>query len=336
MSIPDHQNTTEEHRDGNHQAGLPPVVVIAGPTASGKSALGLKLAAAIGDQANVEIINADSMQIYRDLPILTAIPNAEDQAQIPHHGYGVLDGAERCSVARWLDLTRGVVADIHARGNIPILIGGTGMYIRAAMDGISPIPEIAPEYRAAAADQYDTMGGALFRQALHEKDPILAARLHNGDRQRLIRGMEVALATGTPLSQWQDIPMQGQIEANFTTVTIMPPRHELYDAINRRYPLMLEHGGIDEAERLLARGLDPSLPLMKAVGLPPVLAYLRGEIDEDTMVSAACQDSRRYAKRQMTWFNNQMQANFCEDSSYFEQFSESFIKKILSKVIYSG
>ena len=147
--------------------------------------------------------------------------------------------------------------------------------------------------------------------------------------------MEVVLGTGTPLSQWQDIPLQGQLKADFTTVTIMPPRHELYDAINRRYPLMLENGGIDEAQQLMARGLDPSLPLMKAVGLPPVLAYLRGEIDADAMVTEACQDSRRYAKRQITWFNNQMQANFCEDSSYFEQFSESFIKKILSKVSFS-
>lgn len=309
----------------------PPVVLIAGPTASGKSALGLKLA----DALRGEIVNADSMQIYKDLPILTAIPDAEDQAQVSHHGYGVLDGAERCSVARWLDLTRDLVADIHARGKTPILVGGTGMYLRAAMEGISPIPEIEQQYRDKASVQYEEMGGALFRQALAEKDPILAARLNDGDRQRLIRGMEVVLATGTPLSAWQDVPLQGQLNADFTTVTIMPPRQELYDAINRRYPLMLANGGVEEAQQLMARGLDPSLPLMKAVGLPPVLAHLRGEIDQDTMIAEACQDSRRYAKRQMTWFNNQLQANFCEDSSYFEQFSESFIKKILSKVSFS-
>ena len=320
MSITDH-NATDK----------PPVMVIAGPTASGKSALGLKLADALGG----EIVNADSMQIYQDLPILTAMPDAEDQAQVPHHGYGILDGAERCSVARWLNLTRDLVADIHARGKTPILIGGTGMYIRAAIEGISPIPEIAPQYRDAASVQYDDMGGAAFRQALAEKDPALAARLNDGDRQRLIRGMEVVLATGRPLSQWQSIPLQGQIKADFTTVIIMPPRHELYDAINRRYPLMLEKGGIEEAQQLMVRGLDPSLPLMKAVGLPPVLAHLRGEIDAETMVTLSCQDSRRYAKRQITWFNNQLQANFCEDSSYFEQFSESFIKKILSKVSFS-
>ena len=317
MSITDHKERDK-----------PPVLVIAGPTASGKSALGLKLADALGG----EIVNADSMQIYQDLPILTAMPDAEDQAQVPHHGYGVLDGAERCSVARWLDLTRDIVGDIHARGKTPILIGGTGMYLRAAMDGISPIPEIEPQYRDQASAQYDDMGGAAFRQALAEKDPVLAARLNDGDRQRLIRGMEVVLGTGTPLSQWQDIPLQGQLKADFTTVTIMPPRHELYDVINRRYPLMLEKGGIDEAQQLMARGLDPSLPLMKSVGLPPVLAYLKGEMDEDTMIHLGCQDTRRYAKRQMTWFNNQLKANFIEDSSYNEQFSESFIEKILSKV----
>ena len=313
-----------------------PVIVIAGPTASGKSALGLRLAHALDG----EIVNADSMQIYRDLPILTAIPDADDQAQIPHHGYGVLDGAERCSVARWLDLTRDLVAAIHERGKAPILVGGTGMYIRAAIEGISPMPDIAPEYRDAASQQYDEMGGADFRHALAEKDPVLAARLNDGDRQRLIRGMEVVLATGTPLSQWQARPLQGQLQAEFTTITIMPPRDELYAAINKRYPKMLENGGIAEAKNFMARatekgGLDPNLPLMKAVGLPPVLAHLKGEIDAETMIHDACQDTRRYAKRQMTWFNNQMQANFCEDSSYFEQFSESFIKKILSKVSFS-
>ena len=315
--------------------GKAPVVVIAGPTASGKTALALKLAGALNGGLEGEVVNADSMQVYKDLPILTAIPDPSEQAAAPHHGYGILDGGERCSVARWLDLTRGFVADIHARGKIPILTGGTGMYLRAAIEGISPIPEIPPSFRAEATLEYDRLGGAAFRQRLAEKDPVLAARLEDGDRQRLIRGMEVVLATGQPLSRLQEIPPQGQINAAFTTITIMPPRDQLYDAINRRYPMMLEKGGVAEAEALMDRGLDPSLPLMKAVGLPPVLAYLRGEIDRDRMIEQACQDSRRYAKRQMTWFNNQLQANFCEDSPYFEQFSESFIEKILSKVIFS-
>ena len=305
-----------------------PLVMIAGPTASGKSALGMILAAALDG----EIVNADSMQIYRDLPILTAIPSAEDQAQIAHQGYAILDAAERCSVGRWLDLTRDLVAAVRQRGKLPILIGGTGMYLRAAMEGISPIPDVDPLYRDQASRQYDDQGGAAFRQALAVYDPDLAARLHDGDRQRLIRGMEVALATGKPLSQLQTLPLGGRIEGAWTSIVIQPPRPDLYDRINTRYPMMVQNGGLTEAKTLLDRELDPSLPLMKSVGLPPVLAYLKEEMDEDTMIHLGCQDTRRYAKRQMTWFNNQLKANFIEDSSYNEQFSESFIEKILSKV----
>jgi len=305
-----------------------PLVMIAGPTASGKSALGMILASALDG----EIVNADSMQIYRDLPILTAIPSAEDQAKITHHGYAVLDAAERCSVGRWLDMTRDVVADIHHRGKVPILIGGTGMYLRAAMEGISPIPDVDPIYREQATRQYEEQGGAAFRQALAAYDADLAARLHDDDRQRLIRGMEVALATGKPLSQLQALPLEGRIHGAWTSIVIEPPRPELYDRINSRYPSMVEHGGLDEAKALLARDLDPSLPLMKSVGLPPVFAYLTGEMDYDASILLGCQGTRRYAKRQMTWFNNQLKANFIEDSSYNKQFSESFIEKILPKV----
>jgi tRNA dimethylallyltransferase len=305
-----------------------PLVMIAGPTASGKSALGMILASALDG----EIVNADSMQIYRDLPILTAIPSAEDQAKITHHGYAVLDAAERCSVGRWLDMTRDLVADIHHRGKVPILIGGTGMYLRAALEGISPIPEVDPIYREQATRQYEEQGGAAFRQALAAYDADLAARLHDGDRQRLIRGMEVALATGKPLSQLQALPLEGRIHGAWTSIVIEPPRPELYDCINSRYPSMVEYGGLDEAKALLSRDLDLSLPLMKSVGLPPVFAYLTGEMDYDASILLGCQDTRRYAKRQMTWFNNQLKANFIEDSSYNKQFSESFIEKILPKV----
>ena len=322
-------NSNEKTID--HNQIQPPVVVIAGPTASGKSGLALKLA----ERLDGEIVNADSMQIYKDLPILSAIPSPSDQARIAHHGYAVLDAGERCSVARWLNLTREIISDLHGRGKIPIMVGGTGMYIRAAIEGISPIPDIDPAFRQEASAQFDAIGGAAFRKSLAEKDPVLAARLNDGDRQRLIRGMEVVLATGTPLSRLQDIPLEGKLNATFTTIAIMPPRDQLYDAINQRYPMMLADGGIEEAAQLMKRGLDPSLPLMKAVGLPPVFSYLRGEIEKDEMVSMACQDTRRYAKRQMTWFNNQYQANFREDSEYSEQLSESFIKKILSNVIFN-
>ena len=307
-------------------------IIIAGPTASGKSGCAVRLAQRI----NGAVINADSMQIYVDLPILTAIPDEDEQGGVPHYGYQIMDGAERCSVGRWLDLTRGYVRDVVDDGQVPILVGGTGMYIRAAMEGISPLPDIEPEYRDQATEMHQMMGGATFRAALAERDPVLAERLHDGDTQRLIRGMEVALATGRPLSQWQDIPPAGEIDLDWTVVRLAPPRDELYAKIDQRYPIMLAHGGIDEARSFAARCLDPSLPLMKAVGLPPLLSYFKEEIDLDEAVALSCRDSRRYAKRQTTWFNNQLQDNICEDFGYEKQFSESFFEKILSIITFRG
>ncbi|MCE2517288.1 MAG: tRNA (adenosine(37)-N6)-dimethylallyltransferase MiaA [Alphaproteobacteria bacterium] len=315
--------------DHHHNAERPPVVVIAGPTASGKSALAVTLA----QRMKGEVVNADSMQVYRDLPVLTAIPDHDERQGVAHHGYGVLDGAERCSVGRWMELTRGYIEEIWRRGGVPILVGGTGMYIRAALEGISPMPDIDPKFRDQATAMLAAMGGAGFRAELMARDPVLAARLNDGDSQRLIRGMEIVLATGTPLSAWQDKPPQGAIAADFTTIRIAPPREELYARIDQRFPMMLKAGGVEEARALMARALDPSLPLMKAVGFPPIADYLRGATSRDDAVELACRDSRRYAKRQTTWFNNQFAANFCEDSSYNAQYSESFIDKILSKVI---
>lgn len=322
-------STDDDHKLTSPEEALPPAVVIAGPTASGKSALSVMLA----QRLNGEVVNADSMQIYRDLPVITAIPDADEQQGVPHHGYGVLDGAERCSVGRWLGLTRGYLREVWGRGHVPVLVGGTGMYIRAALEGISPMPEIDAAVRDQATAMLRQLGGAAFRRKLMELDPVLASRLDDGDSQRLIRGMEIALATGTPLSTWQEAPPEGAIAARFTTIRIAPPRDELYARIDTRFPAMLANGGIDEARAFLARGLDASLPLMKAVGFPPVADHLNGQIGREEAVALACRDSRRYAKRQTTWFNNQFTANFCEDSSYNTQYSESFIQKILSKII---
>jgi tRNA dimethylallyltransferase len=307
-------------------------VIIAGPTASGKSAFAAKLAALAGG----EIINADSMQVYRDLPVITAIPGRDERGGIPHHGYAVLDGGERCSVGHWLGLTKSYAEAVLGKGALPILVGGTGMYIRAAMDGISPIPDIDKEYRDKAAAMHRKMGGAEFRQALAGYDPVLAGRLDDGDSQRLIRGMEVALATGEPLSQLQDVPPEGGLGLDWVVIRLAPPRESLYAAIDRRYPEMIKSGGLEEARRFAERNLDPGLPLMKAVGLPPLLAHIKGELDLEAAIALSCRDTRRYAKRQTTWFNNQLQANFCEDSDYNEQFSERFFEKILSNVAQKG
>ena len=309
-----------------------PIVCIAGPTASGKSALALKLA----DRIEGEIVNADSMQVYTDLPCLTAIPSAEDRKVIPHHNYAVLDGSERCSVARWLGLTLKTVADIRARGKVPVLVGGTGLYIRAALEGITPLPDVPLHIRAEAIALHRNMGGRAFREKLGLHDPELADRLNDGDTQRLVRGMEVFMATGRPLSELQEAPPEGALPGHAITVLVMPDRRELYDRIDDRLPQMLENGAIAEAERIAARNLDPSLPVMKAVGLPPLLDFTRGLLTLEAATELACRDTRRYAKRQMTWFRRQFSAMLCEENTFGEQYSESFFDKILSKVVYKS
>lgn len=309
-------------------------IVIVGPTASGKTGLAINIAKALADTHAVqaEVVNADSMQVYRDLPIITAIPDDAERGGIPHHGFQVMDGAERCSVGHWLNLSRGYVDDILSRGCVPIMVGGTGMYIRTALEGISPIPIIDDIYRRQATSLHDKLGGTGFRQALAEYDPELASRLHDGDTQRLIRGMEVALATGEKLSVLQEIPPRGALDLDWTVIKLAPPRDALYAKINKRYPMMLEEGGLDEIKAFADRRLDPSVPLMKAVGLPPMLRYLSGEQGYDVAMDEACRDSRRYAKRQTTWFNNQLKANYCEEFGNFTQHSESFLEKILSNI----
>ena len=309
-------------------------VMIVGPTASGKTGLAIKLAHVFAQEKNAkaEVVNADSMQIYKDLPTITAIPDEKERDGISHHGFQVMDGGARCSVGHWLNLSRGYVDDILKRGHIPILVGGTGMYIRAALDGISSIPDIDDDYRKQATAMHTRLGGAAFRKVLAEHDPTLAARLHDGDTQRLIRGMEVVLATGEALSKLQEKPLKGALDLDWTIIKLAPPRDALYAKIDTRLPVMLDNGGLDEIKAFAARELGTNLPLMKAVGLPPMLKYLDGAENYHAAIMEACRDSRRYAKRQTTWFNNQLKANFCEEFGCFAQYSESFFEKILSKV----
>lgn len=305
-------------------------MIIVGPTASGKTSFAIELARQLRPRG--EVINADSMQIYKDLPIITAIPDDSERGEIPHHGFQLLDGGVRYSVGRWLTLTQDYVNAVLGRGHIPILVGGTGLYVRTALEGISPIPDIDAAYREEATALHKKLGGTAFRKTLAGYDPELAARLHDGDTQRLIRGMEVALATGEKLSELQKIPPHGGIDIDWSIIKLNPPRDALYAKIDKRYPSMLKGGGLDEIEALAARKLDPSLPLMKAVGVPPMLRFLKGELDYQTAIDEACRDSRRYAKRQITWFNNQLEGEFCEDFGDSAQLSRSFFEKILSKI----
>ena len=278
------------------------VIVIAGPTASGKSALALGVAETLGGT----VINADSMQVYRDLSVVTARPGAEELARAPHRLYGALDGAELCSAARWAALARTAIEAAQAAGSVPILCGGTGLYLRTLLWGIAPVPAIPDEIRQAARQLHAELGGPAFQAELARLDPEAAARLEPGDSQRLIRAYEVVVATGRPLADWHRAEPLAAGAFRPVIFTLLPPRDALYAAIDARFAGMVEAGALDEVEQLMARRLDPALPVMKAVGVPELSAYLRGEISLETAISQAQQASRRYAKRQFTWFRHQM------------------------------
>ncbi len=279
----------------------PPVLLIAGPTASGKSALALRLAETLGG----EIVNADALQLYADLRILTARPSPEDEARAPHHLFGVADGAEGWSVGRWLNAALPVLDAIAARGRRAIVVGGTGLYFRALTQGLAEIPPVPAVFRQAAAEAYDRLGEAAFREALAEQDPAAAARIGPGDRQRLLRAFEVTSATGRALSAWQADTRPPLAPGRWRAVVMEPDRETLYARCDARLEAMIRAGVLEEVRALTARGLDPLLPVMKAVGSRELAAHLAGETTLDEASALARQETRRYAKRQLTWLRNQ-------------------------------
>ena len=276
----------------------PPVALIAGPTASGKSELGLALA----ERSGGVIVNADSAQIYRDLPILSAAPSAGDKARAEHRLYGFLDGADPCSAADWAERAKAEIAQIHGAGRLPILVGGTGLYLRTLLDGIAPVPPIDPGTRAevrarTVEDNY---------RRLQRHDAEAAARLNPRDTTRIARALEVMLSTGQPLRDWQQ-RREGGIgrTIELRPLILLPERAWLYERCDRRFAAMVEQGAVQEVERLLERQLSPSLPVMRAIGVREISAYLRGEATLAEAVTAGQQATRRYAKRQCTWFRHQ-------------------------------
>ena len=275
-------------------------VFIAGPTAGGKSAAALALARRIGG----EIVNADAMQVYRDLRILTARPSAADEAAAPHHLYGALDGAEACSAGRWARMAAGVIEEIAARGRTAIVTGGTGLYFKALEEGLSPIPETPPSVRAEAQARREKLGPAAFRAEALARDPAMA-HLPEGDAQRLLRVWEVFEATGKPLSYFQSLPRQPLVAGPIRKALILPPRDALYARCEARAAAMMEAGAVEEVRALLARNLDPALPVMKALGVPEIGAFLSGRATREETLAALQQNTRRFAKRQMTWFRGQ-------------------------------
>jgi tRNA dimethylallyltransferase len=276
----------------------PKLALITGPTASGKTALALHLART----RNIVIINADSAQVYADLPVLSAQPTAAEQARVPHRLFGYLDGSATCSAARWAADAKAVIIEAHSTGAIPLLVGGTGLYLRTLLDGIAPIPPVDPDLRANiralhVADAY---------AALQAKDPIAAAALAPTDSSRIARALEVMEATGRSIADWRKVKVGGIADdVALHPLVLLPPRDWLYDRCDARFDAMMAGGATMEVEALLARHLPHDAPVMRAIGVPEIAALLMGKISREEAVARGKIATRQYAKRQFTWFRNQ-------------------------------
>jgi tRNA dimethylallyltransferase len=277
------------------------ITLIVGPTASGKSRRALEMAEATG----AAIINADSQQLYADLRILSARPSPEDEARVPHHLYGVVDASDAWSVGRWTRAVLPLLAELQATGRPALVVGGTGLYFSALTKGLADIPAVSGEARDAAMALYDAEGEPAFRRMLAELDPAAEAAIEVGDRQRLTRAYAVASATGRSLSDWRATTRPLLAPGSYEHVVIEPDRAALYAACDARVDAMIAGGALDEVRTLIARGLDPALPAMKAVGARELTAYLTGDTTLADATVAMKQATRNYAKRQLTWFRNQ-------------------------------
>jgi tRNA dimethylallyltransferase len=291
------------HGSGPKAARSRSAVLIAGPTASGKSALAVTLA----ERHRGAIVNADSMQVYRDLRIITARPTEGEEAKAPHRLYGHVDAAENYSVGRWCQDARVAIDEARAEGLVPILVGGTGLYFKALTQGLSAVPPTPPDIRAAVRARCDAEGAQALHAELARRDPAMAVRLKPGDRMRIARALEVLEATGRSLADWHRDGLRAILDPDETVkVFLVIDRAELHRRIDARFDAMLATGALDEVRALAARGLDPMLPAMKAHGVPWLRRHLAGKISLETAAEGGKQDTRRYTKRQVTWFRHQM------------------------------
>jgi tRNA dimethylallyltransferase len=295
-----------------------PVALIAGPTASGKTALALWLA----QQRDVTIINADSAQVYADLPILSAQPTPQEMASAPHRLFGYLDGREACSAARWAADAKAEIAKAHEAARLPILVGGTGLYLRTLLDGIAPIPEIDPQVRATVralptADAY---------AALSAEDLNIAATLNPQDDSRIKRALEVIRSTGRSIAEWREVKEGGIGNGiQLHPLILLPPRDWLHQRCNVRFEQMMEHGAVEEVKSLLASQMPGDAPILRAIGVPEITAMLAGEISKADAIARGQAATRQYAKRQYTWFRNQSPAHW---PRWGEELNDSHFAKI--------
>jgi tRNA dimethylallyltransferase len=278
-------------------------VLIAGPTASGKSALALAVAEHIGGI----VVNTDSMQVYRDLAIITARPGAAETARVPHLLYGHVDAAENYSVGRFLRDAATALEAARAQGRVPIFTGGSGLYFKALIAGLAAIPPVPPGIRAAVRSRLEALGPVALHAELARRDPVAAARLRPADRTRVARALEVVEATGRSIVDWRHDGMPPLLDVTRAArIFLAPDREELYRRIDARFDAMLSAGALDEVQALAARRLDPLLPAMKAHGVPWLIRHLAGDISLAAAAAEAKKDTRRYSKRQFTWFRHQL------------------------------
>lgn len=280
-----------------------PITLIAGPTASGKSALAMEMAGKTGGV----IVNADSMQIYRELRVLTARPTIVDEAAMPHRLYGLRPASEAYSVADWLNDVAPIVEQARSSGPPAIIVGGTGLYFKALLEGLSPVPDIPKEIRAYWREQANIQGAAALHEMLRLRDPEMAGKLAPSDSQRLVRALEVLDATGRSLGEWRKAPGQALVSADKAElIYVSPPREVLYARCDARLDAMIEKGALDEVRMLMTLELDDDLPLMRAVGVRSLRDFLAGSLSLEAALEAVKTDTRRYAKRQITWARRHM------------------------------
>lgn len=303
-----------------------PVIVIGGPTASGKSAAALAIAQKFGGV----VINADSMQIYRGLEVLTAAPDLDTRKIVPHRLYGVLDPSDPCSAGKWREMALAEINAAHQDGKLPIVVGGTGLYLRSLISGIDRMPDVPAAIRASIRDRMKEKGAVTLHRELSAKDPEMAARLDPGDSQRIARALEILDATGKSLLFWQKgvFAEASSSPYKFHTMIFLPLREQLYRDCDGRFDWIVANGGLEEVRTLEKRGLDPELPAMKALGIPDLIAHIRGNTSLESAVAQGQQATRRYAKRQISWFRNQIIA----DEFYKTKYNNSLDDKIFSEI----
>lgn len=284
--------------------------IIAGPTASGKSARALEVA----KQMDGEIVNCDSMQVYDGLHTLTAQPPEEDLKQATHHLYSCRHPNDVCSAGNWREMVEPLIQDILTREKTPIIVGGSGLYIKALTDGLSPMPDVPDEIRSAVVARYEKIGAIAFYDELLARDPVMAKRFHVNHKARIIRSMEVLEATGKSLAEWQELERLSPPQNwDFKIEIIIPERPILHDRCNKRFDWMLENGALEEVEEFTARiksgEVKEAIPLTKALGYRELLAYIKGDLTREEACAGAKAKTRQYAKQQVTWFRNQMKGN---------------------------